>query len=105
MVIIVKVVLNKQIEYTKKNTAEVTQRDIIPTYVPQANMKALDVTGLDSEQQETLASLHSEYTAYYRQAANNIFTFEDWVLQTQGDGEVVDDLKWRTFVLENTEVI
>lgn len=92
----------RNIRYTKKDTEEVTDRVIIPTFIPLPNMKALDVTSLPAEEQQELAELYAEYQEYYEQAAKRIFNFEDWLTHTRGE-DAKFELKWRTFVLENTE--
>lgn len=93
------------IRYTKKGTGEVTERTVIPTFVPLPNIKALDVTDLEPDQRRSLAFLYSEYTEYYQAAAKALFSFEDWLSHTQAYAGAADHLKWRTFVLENTEVL
>ena len=60
------------VRYTKKDTGEVTDRVIIPTFVPLPNMKALDVTDLTPEVRTQLATLYEEYTEYYETAAKNL---------------------------------
>ena len=93
------------IRYTKKNDGEVTERTVIPTFVPHPNIKAIDVTGLPLKEQQAVAWLYSEYTKYYQAAAKTLFSFEDWLSHTQAGAHAAEDLKWRTFVLENTEVL
>lgn len=94
-----------RIRYTKKSSGEVTERMVIPTFVPLPNIKALDVTGLPPEKQAVLQSLYSDYVDYYQTAAKALFSFEDWLAHTQGEAILTEDLKWRTFALENTEVL
>ena len=83
---------------------EDTDRVIIPAFVPLPNMKALDVTDLPSEEQEQLATLFKEYAEYYEAAVMTLFSFEDWLSHTQGD-DTQFQTKWRTFVLEHTEIV
>ncbi len=83
---------------------EITERYVIPTFVPQPNMKALDVTELTEAEREEMAALFSEYSEYYKQQAKNIFTFEDWLSHTRGDDTDVE-IKWRTFRMANVEVL
>ncbi len=94
-----------QIRYTKKSTGEVTERTVIPTFVPLPNIKAIDVTDMEASGRQYMAELYGEYTEYYKAAAKTLFTFEDWLSHTQGETAIADSLKWRTFVLENTEVL
>lgn len=93
-----------KIRYTKNGVREESDRTIVPTYVPEHTMKALDVTALPENEQERLAELYKEYEEYYHIAATQIFNFEDWLSHTQGDSSD-HELKWRTFVTENTEFI
>ena len=83
---------------------EVTERYVIPTFVPQLNIKALDVTDLPEEERKQLQQLYAEYTEYYKQAVATLFTFEDWVSHTRGE-DARPQTKWRTFKLENVEVL
>ena len=83
---------------------EITERYVIPTFVPQANMKAIDVTDLSDEEREELREMYEEYTEYYRQAVQALFSFEDWVSHTRGE-DAKPSPKWRTFKLENVEVL
>lgn len=83
---------------------EDTNRVVIPAFVPLPHMKALDVTELSPEDQQQLAEQFKEYAEYYETAALTLFSFEDWLSHTQGD-DVQVQLKWRTFVLENTEIV
>lgn len=84
---------------------EVTERYIIPTFVPQSNIKALDVTDLPEEKQKEMQAAYVEYTEYYKQAASTLFTFEDWLAHTRYDEKLKTALKWRTFKLENVKVL
>lgn len=94
-----------RVRYTKKDASEVSDRVIIPTFVPLPNMKALDVTDLSPEEQRDMESLYQEYSEYYTTAAKTLFSFEDWLSHTQGEAALTETLKWRTFVLENTEIL
>jgi len=100
-----------RIRYTRATSigegevGDVTERDIIPTFIPLTNIKAIDVTGFPREAQEDVAALLREYTEYYRQRAEAIFNFEDWLEHTRGPGAEVKPLNWRTFKLENIEIL
>ena len=83
---------------------EVNNRVIIPAFVPLPHMKALDVTDLPLEEQEQIAAMFKEYAEYYERVVMNLFSFEDWISHTKGEDTQLE-LKWRTFVLENTEVL
>lgn len=77
---------------------DVTERVIIPTRVPSRFVKALDVTKFTEEAREDLSKLLQEYTEYYTKQMQTIFSFEDWLEHTRGEGARVDPLIWRTFV-------
>jgi hypothetical protein len=99
------------IEYEKAtdlgdgNRGEITERYVIPTFVPSPNVKALDVTMLSPKQREEMESLFAEYKEYYQQIASTIFTFEDWISHTQGESDLVSKIKWRTFRLDNVKIL
>lgn len=81
---------------------EVTERWIIPTFIPTTNIKALDVSELSEEEQQKFAALWSQYQQYYREAAKTLFDFETWVEHTT-DEKV--DVKWRTFKSDNITLL
>jgi len=93
-----------KIGYTKNGVREDDDRTIIPTYMPPHTMKALEVTNLSESEQERLSQLYDEYQEYYQQTAEQFFNFEDWISHTQGDSSD-QEIKWRTFVIENTEFL
>lgn len=100
----------QKIRYTKltgesgtQGRFEVTERVIIPTFVPKTNIKALDVTDLSANEREVLVRALKEYSDYLKARACTTFTFEDWFSQTL-DAER-PNIKWRTFKIEDTEVI
>ena len=84
---------------------EITERYVIPTFVPLPTIKAIDVTEFTPEAREDVAALFQEYAEYYKQQASRIFSFEDWLTHTRGEGAKVDPLNWRTFKLDNVEVL
>ena len=102
---VTKIRYTRATSYGDGETGEVTERVIIPTFVPLPNIKAIDVTELAVELQEDVAALFREYAEYYRQRAETIFNFEDWLRHTRGPTVKVNPLKWRTFKLENVEVL
>ena len=79
-----------------------TERDIIPTFVPKANVKALDVTDLSTEDQSKIVGLLEGYRQYLDNLAARTFSFEDWVSHTTGEDISV---KWRTFKFDNLEIL
>jgi len=93
------------IRYTKTDKLgdqEITERTIIPTFVPKPNIKAIDVSGLSAEDRDELEELVNEYHAYVEQRATGTFKFEDWVAHSKS---IHITPKWRTFKLESTEEI
>ena len=96
--------MRREIRYTKNGVREESDRTIIPTYIPTHTMKALDITGLPESEQERLSNLYADYQMYYQQRAEQIFNFEDWISHTERDSND-QVLKWRSFVLENTEFV
>ena len=98
-----------KIQYTRSTNiggtqGETTTRHIIPTFVPSANVKALDVSDLDEQSRDLISFLYKEYADFYTQQLKNIPSFTNWLEQTQGV-MMEDDIKWRTFKLDNiTEV-
>lgn len=95
-----------KIQYTKMDSDETTERTIIPTFVPSDAMKAIDVSGLAEDERSELLGLLQEYSDYYQLAAKRIYSFEDWISHTTGLSEDArPTVKWRTFLLSNTEFI
>lgn len=90
------------VRYTKGN-GETTERTIIPTYLPQPryqNVKALDVTDLDSEEREVLETAVREYNEYLEAQRQTLFTFEEFVDHTR---QTTVRPKWRTFKPDQLE--
>lgn len=75
---------------------EHSERWIIPTFIPKANIKALDVSHLDEEQREAMVELWAEYQNYYRAAVDALFDFETWVEHSTNEN-IDENIKWRTF--------
>lgn len=88
------------IRYTKKD--DTTERTIIPLSVPNSNIKALDVSGLNEEDRAHLQQLVADYQQYCRDVLSTLFRFEDWVEHTQQQ-DVSDKVAWRTFKQDQTE--
>ncbi len=98
----------QHIQYTKATSiggekGEVTERYIVPTFVPSPNIKAIDVSDLDEQDRNNMAELMQEYAEYHKQQSKVIPSFEVWLEQSQG--VIMDDLKWRTFKVENVELL
>lgn len=90
------------IEYTNARE-ELTERHIIPTFVPEPRIKALDVTDLSEDERDELKTLYEEYTQYYNDFVRQIFSFDDWVNHTHNKD--ISDLKWRTFKINKTKIL
>ena len=93
---------NKQVDDIL-SVGSVTDRTIIPTFVPPTNIRAIDVSDMCELEQEGVRALLEEYTDYYNTIAKTIFNFNDWLEHTQQIDPSV--LKWRTFKSEGLEVI
>lgn len=82
------------IRYTKPSTGEVTERYIVPSFVPPANVKAIDVTDMESSERDDLCELLVKYTDYVKEKSKSIFSFEDYV--SHQTNQIITP-KWRTF--------
>ena len=91
---------SNNIRYTKDN-GEVTTRTIIPTFVPYQNIKAIDVTNLQSAEIAQIETMLQEYSRYLEVGQARLFSLEDWIDHTAAN--VPPALKWRTFKLDNIE--
>jgi len=95
----------QKIRYSKIDErvgVQFTERDIIPTFVPQPNIKAIDVTDLDEGKQLEVQALLTEYSEYVKDFQKTMFKFEDWVQHTK---DVYIEPKWRTFKTANTKIL
>lgn len=90
------------VRYTKRS-GDVSERYIIPTFIPQQNIKAIDVTELGEQEREQVVKFLEQYANYYQQAINKVFSFEDWVSHTQNVEGL--NVKWRTFNIDRLEPI
>lgn len=100
----------KHVQYTKATNygssqqGEVSDRYVIPTFVPHDNIKVLDVSGYSPEEQQRVQDLYQQYMEYYNRAISTLFSFEDWIEHTGTDGSGLFDrdlVRWRTFKLPN----
>jgi len=82
---------------------EVTDRVILPTYIPGDSIKALDVSSVPELEALKLQSDHDDYLEYVQNKMSTIFSFEDWLSHTKGKN--VHDLKYRTFKVDSINVI
>ena len=100
-----------RVKYTKATNlgegqvGEVTERYIVPTFVPPENIKAIDVTGLDEQDRAAIEQQLAEYAEYYQNAVKTLFNFEDWQSHTQGGMVGLPVVKWRTFKRDNLVVL
>lgn len=78
------------------NRFETSDRTIIPTRLPTNNFKALEVTGLTESEVSDMERQLAEYASYYEAIVGTIFSFEDWISLTYGEG-ADEKVKWRTF--------
>jgi hypothetical protein len=94
-----------KIRYSKDKNGgiEVTERIIIPTSIPKANIKALDVSNLLEEDRNKMIELHKEYQQYFKTQMKTIFSFEDWIEASHPDDKM--EVKYRTFKINNIEVL
>jgi hypothetical protein len=83
-------------------SGDITERYIIPTFIPQDNIKAIDVTSLSEEERDELQKLWNDYQSYYQNAVASLFDFDTWVEHSTGKSV---EAKWRTFKKENTEIL
>lgn len=82
------------ITYKSASKEEITERVIIPTFVPSDNVKAIDVTDLPGNERVALLDMVNQYNEYKKTFMSNMFSFEQWAEQTHG---VTPSPKWRTF--------
>lgn len=71
-----------------------SDRVIIPTFVPNDVVRAIDVTDLDAAERQAMANLYEAYKQYREAAAATLFNFETWVEHQTGKQI---DVKWRAF--------
>lgn len=84
--------------YVSETKNEITQRTIIPTFVPLQTMKSIDVSELSLEERVETQDLYREYAKYHDDYVANAFNFETWVEHTKGK---IISPKWRAFKLSN----
>lgn len=89
------------ITYTSESKNETTERVIVPVSVPKDTIRAIDVSGMNDDDQQAVASLVAEYKEYLAGFYKGAFNFEDWASHTR---EVQIQPKWRTFKVSNVEV-
>jgi hypothetical protein len=94
------------VRYTSIRDGEVSERTIIPTYVPKpvsnSNIKALDVSHLTAQEQVQMQTLLQEYEEYKKAFLARMFDFQTWLDHSTGQ---TFELKYRTFAQENLELL
>jgi len=75
----------------------VPQRVIIPTSVPKQVIKAIDVTGLNTQDRQQMLERWHAYQEYRSAIMKTIFSFENFVDHTYGTDENAIPPKWRSF--------
>jgi hypothetical protein len=93
----------KTTNYGSGHKGEVTERVILPTYIPGDAVKALDLSHLSESEALEIQALAKGYAEYVEAKMNTVFNFEDWIAHTTGG--TVPELKHRTFKLHTLEVI
>lgn len=90
-----KVLQPSNIEYEKKN-GECTQRTILPLNIPNPNILAFDVSGVDDAQVSELKTEYERYEMYKAAFLKTMFNFEGWLdhVQSEIDPSI---LKYRSF--------
>jgi len=90
------------IHYNKGDGSAITEREIIPTNIPQDFISAFDVSDLSATDQEKVKELYLQYGEYVKLFKQKMFSFEDWL----GHIDEADiELKWRRFKIDKTEII
>lgn len=97
------------VRYTKTTNlgsghiGDVTERVILPTYIPGDAVKALDLSDLPESEALAVQTLAHEYAEYVQAKMSTVFNFEDWI--THVTGRSTPPLKYRTFKLHTLDVI
>jgi hypothetical protein len=89
------------IVYTSESKKETTTRVIVPVTVPKDSIRAIDVSNLTDEEQQSMVKLVAEYKSYLDIAIASTYKFEDWAEHTKG---VVIHPNWRTFKVSNIQL-
>lgn len=93
----------KTTNYGSGHKGEVTERVILPTYIPGDAVKGLDLTHLPESEALAVQELAKQYSEYVEAKMSTVFNFEDWISHVSGG--TPPDLKHRTFKLNTLEVI
>lgn len=106
------------VRYTKTTNlggrvGEVTERVILPTYIPGDSIKAFDVSEYSEKDALAFQTLAEDYAEYVQNKMATIFGFEDWIDHTLGVksfsplNEMIqkNGLKYRTFKIDSLEVV
>jgi len=88
------------IEYTD-HKEKISSRIIIPSTVPSANVKAIDVSDLTEDERMEICQHMAEYRDYVETQRKNMYSFEDFISLTKGK---TISPKWRSFNTERIKV-
>lgn len=97
-----------EVDGAKTKTVQITERNIVPTSMPNDYIKALDVSYLNDEERQFLIENHEEYRKYVRQHMRNMFGFKEWLDITHPGKSLNNELpevKHRTFTLDKLSEI
>ena len=89
------------IQYYNESKDEHSTRVVIPSMIPSASFRAIDVSDLNNEARQEMQQLYSEYKQYYKDQQSTIFNFETWVDHSKNRTVTP---KWRTFKLNNIQL-
>jgi hypothetical protein len=78
----------------RKETGEVADRTIIPVYMAQPNIKAIDIGELNTKDRLWLQDCIKEYQEYLAAKRATILSLENWVEHTKNQRM---EVKWRTY--------
>lgn len=95
----------QRVTYCDKD-GNLSDRTIIPTFVPRTNIKAIDVSDLNEEERVVMLQQLLDYQEYVAAVTKTIFSFDNWRDHTKPDNETADiSPKWRTFKIDKIEVL
>jgi len=91
-----------KIKYDKGDGSVITEREIIPTNIPQDYISAFDVSDLNDDDKEKLKDYYVDYNEYVKLFKQNMFSFEDWL---EHINETDIKPKWRRFTVDKTKIL
>ena len=92
------------VQYTKDSGDEgdISTRTIIPTVAVPKNVKAVDISAMNEDEQQHVIHLLQEYGEYVKEQSSKTFKFADWDEHTTGKSI---DVNWRTFKVEQIQLL